>query len=977
MRATPYGAFIGRVEEVDRIRRRLRDAGDAPCAVLVTGEAGIGKSRLITEAVGTRTASTWVLRGECVAAGAEVVPLAPLLEGLRRLVSRLPVGPDRDRVEVLLRGGMRPEDGSRRASALEVLAAIGSVAAGRRVLLIIDDLQWADAATLAFAEHIARNVASREVSLIGSIRTTADIRAPVARVLAELLGRPGVVAIDLAPLDTDAVARMVRGAWGEDTPDEVVERVAARSRGLPLYVDAIVATGDRTARRLPADVRSAISASTLGLDALGRQCLTVLATALEPIPASVVEEVVARPPARVEGALRALAALGLATRSGDQWGTRHPLIRESVLAEAMDDISGVRRRLRASLRDRAAASPDRGRAAELLAQAARHAELSGDRAAALRDHMDAAETALQARRIPLASVEARRALRLARRHPDAVVAAAIPFAEVELLAGQSCIADRRPTLGLRYLLDARTRAEQSGHQQLLPRIDMLRIVVYGQLGLIAEAAEVCERLVDDLAAAGAPFRSQTLALSGLVSCYNAMLRPDLSAEPALRAYAMALETGEPALIVEAGSNLALMRSLQGRSLEARELVRATAARWRATRVLVEDWGDSGFEGRTYALSLVVATFGHLGLPRDAERFGTEVLAAASAVQVTRESAEMVAETLRARFVLGDWAEILRTLREVGNRGESTADRGLLTVHARIEAWSGRFQSAARLLGRAPPPRYDPDLNPWTAVARGELAWLEGRRERTRAVTMLIGSRDQSPGLRMAWLDLAALALAAEVDGGVTDRRRDRTGDGATRWLQTIRSVAEASLLAATTHGEPEDGLGAQVERLRLELERSHGRAEPDRWEALAARWASIPGPLQQAYALMRAAEAVGVRDLPRATTLLVRAAEIARRLSAWALAWKVERTAAALGIEVSAGRGRRDQRTDGAERSLAGLTERESEVARLVAQGASNREIAAQLLITEKTASIHVSNILHKLGVQRRGEIAAALNRRA
>jgi DNA-binding CsgD family transcriptional regulator len=154
-----------------------------------------------------------------------------------------------------------------------------------------------------------------------------------------------------------------------------------------------------------------------------------------------------------------------------------------------------------------------------------------------------------------------------------------------------------------------------------------------------------------------------------------------------------------------------------------------------------------------------------------------------------------------------------------------------------------------------------------------------------------------------------------------------------------------------------------------EATRADGRHDPARWDAACAAWDSLGQPYPAAYALVhaaRAAAATGNRD--EAAPRLRRAAGLAGQLGARPLTQQIARYARQLRVDLPAA-------SQAAAPTRYGLTEREFEVLRLVADGRGNRDIAAELFISPKTASVHVSNILTKLGVATRTEAAATAHR--
>jgi DNA-binding CsgD family transcriptional regulator len=158
-----------------------------------------------------------------------------------------------------------------------------------------------------------------------------------------------------------------------------------------------------------------------------------------------------------------------------------------------------------------------------------------------------------------------------------------------------------------------------------------------------------------------------------------------------------------------------------------------------------------------------------------------------------------------------------------------------------------------------------------------------------------------------------------------------------------------------------------------EAARADGRHDLAGWDAAASAWAALAQPQEEAYALLRAASAASAAgDRDGAAVRLRRAADLAGRLGARPLLEQIGSLArrARVGLPSEPG-----QRGPSDEAAPLGLTERELEVLRLVAAGRSNRDIATELFISPKTASVHVSNILAKLGVGSRGEAAAVAYR--
>jgi len=176
-------------------------------------------------------------------------------------------------------------------------------------------------------------------------------------------------------------------------------------------------------------------------------------------------------------------------------------------------------------------------------------------------------------------------------------------------------------------------------------------------------------------------------------------------------------------------------------------------------------------------------------------------------------------------------------------------------------------------------------------------------------------------------------------------------------------------LAAANLARPGPVEQAHSAAFAAEAARAAGRPDQAAWDAAADAWDSLGQPYPLAYALLRAAAAaLSVRNRDAAAIRLQRAAELAGQLRARPLLQQITRLARRARIEITGG-------AHATPTATFGLTGRELEVLRLVAAGRGNRDIAAELFISPKTASVHVSNILGKLGVASRGEAAAAAHR--
>jgi len=461
-----------------------------------------------------------------------------------------------------------------------------------------------------------------------------------------------------------------------------------------------------------------------------------------------------------------------------------------------------------------------------------------------------------------------------------------------------------------------------------------------------------------LASAPSLVRAQILARL----CW-ALKREDRFAESegmALDLRALAEQLGDEEHRVEADMALASLGALRGEDTMA-ALRGAQEAAERAGFGLLEAWAYL-----TITNALEGSGRHELAIPA-----GREGLARARQLGLGRQIAASIAGNLAESLTsAGRWDEALEILDEVLGLDLSPLGRfGPLVIRAQIAVARGDQETAERMLDelRSLPAGVQAESQRLLSLARIEIDARLARGDLAGALdagrTALI--RDVPADPRYLWPLLAtamracaetsAVSLSPEAcdperlrkDLELRAGRTDRAGPVHDAWAATF--AAEAARADACTDDRPD--LAA--------------------WDAAASAWAALAQPQQEAYALLlaaRAASAAGNRE--GAAARLGRAADLAGRLGARPLLEQIGSLARRARVDVPALPGQRRPVEPGGAAPF-GLTERELEVLRLVAAGRGNRDIAAELFISPKTASVHVSNILGKLGVSSRGEAAA------
>ena len=357
------------------------------------------------------------------------------------------------------------------------------------------------------------------------------------------------------------------------------------------------------------------------------------------------------------------------------------------------------------------------------------------------------------------------------------------------------------------------------------------------------------------------------------------------------------------------------------------------------------------------------------------RFGSMATAGATA---TGSAAE-------ALIWLGRFEEAERLIEEALDL--DLAPRALLSLlfpRALLRLWRGELEGAradlARLL-ELPGASLDPQDRAPALARLVMVATWEGNLEETRsAVADGLAFLAEADEVHMVTeLCLAGLAAEAAIAERATARRDEKAHEQASRIANDLLNRARTATQADGTVVS----VGVQAKLLTAEAEWSRvaGHGDPDRWAQAAGSWDELGSPWPAAYARWRLAEALleGGASREEAALPLRRAWETARALGARPLLAEVDmlsrRARITLAPEPESGDDGKSAVAQPTAADELGLTPREREVLALVAEGRTNRQIAQALFISDKTASVHVSNILAKLGVANRAEAAATVHR--
>jgi DNA-binding NarL/FixJ family response regulator len=919
---TMHSVLIGREQERSQLQAAVAEArAGRGSLVLLAGEAGVGKTVLARRVL--QESDLAVLQGAGLQGG------APAYWPLTAALPQLGGAPGADRAALCDR----------------VVSAFAAVAAAGPAAIFLDDLQWADEGTLDMLAVLAPTLETQALLVVGAYRSDEMPRGhPLRRLRSELRRQGRLHELAVEPLGAAETGALLRAIVGEEVAPSLLRVVVERTGGLPFFVEelgAVLAAGERLRPGLgglelsdgdqlplPEHVRDAVLLRAAGLDDEARAALTAAAAMGQSFDPQLVIAIAGLSDWPGEAVRRGIVR----EEARGRLAFRHDLVREAFYGE----IGWAQR-------------PALHR---VIAEAL---EADGAPATVVAEHWARGREPDRARRSFLAAADAFRAVhayrdgaRAIRRALELWPEGAEEPARLDALGDLGRCSELAGDLGgaVRAWREAaegrRARGEPEGFGEALRKLaGVLELQGRWEDALAAReeaaaafaaAARPGDAAAERLAAAthlrsAASFRAALALLESAKAEALAAVRPDLEAR------ILGLEGNVRARMGEGGAAVELVRAGLALALE-HNLSGAAAEIYQRLADSLEHLGDYRGARETYD-----------------EAFGY------CAVNALEPTAQLCLACLGVVLrQAGDWDHAAGLCRQV-------LASPAATLHARGAA-SGTLGMILVLRGQRGPAR---PLLPESATVARRIELVAMQLLSAWGLAVLEQARSPAAGAERCRAILERWSETEDRHYAISPLRFAATAFAEARDGEAVRACAAALTQIAADTGQDEamSALAhALGEAALLDGEPAEAAAQ---FEGAVGLLACVGAPYERAESQRRAAAAL-VASGRRADAVeqLVAAHRAARRLGARPLAARLADDLAALGERVE----RRLGRLAAAQLANGGLTRREVEVVRLVADGQTNREIARELFLSPRTVDTHVQNIRMKLGCRSRADAA-------
>ncbi|MGW1803652.1 helix-turn-helix transcriptional regulator [Streptomyces sp. NPDC002078] len=985
--------FVGRTDELDTLNDALaRARAGEPQALLLGGEAGVGKTRLVEEFAAAAGPHAVVAVGGCVEIGADGLPFAPFSTALRALRDALPEefaaaahGQEEELARLLpdlgeAGGGRHDEQGMARLFELTA-RLLERVAAEHPVVLVLEDLHWADASTRHLLAYLFRTLRAGRLLVLASYRSD-DIhrRHPLRPLLAELDRLRTVRRIELARFTREEVGRQIAGILAAEPDPAQVDEIFERSDGNAFFVEELAAAAcEGCCTGLTDSLRDLLLVRVEALPESAQRVARIVAEGGSTVEYRLIAAVAQLGEDDLIEALRAAVGANIltVTPAGDGYRFRHSLVREAV---ADDLLPGERSRLNRRYAEALESDPTLVPADARVMRLASYWYHAHDPAKALPAVLDASVVARRRHAYTEQLGLLERAMELWDGVPEEVRSALRPVDYTEVYPPCGCDPATAPLHYLDLMAEAAVAGRFGGERERALKItkralrlledapDPLRAAWFWVQRSRLVQAQARGDGWQELATAqdlvrGLPPSEVHAEVLALAANWSMLHRPGPDAFAAAeRAVEYARMVGARDIELHARLTLGCLKVDAGDTenglAEMRQVLRDTLAE-----------GVHQVAGRAY-VNLPSQLQG-IGRDREAVPLLREGIAFARTHGLLDSETWIRGNLSEALYSLGDWAEAAETAGHATRVGHSAKPRGQGALRlAHLALARGDLAEAGRQLAaaRAHYGSHDPmpqHVLPLARVALG-VAAEEGRIADARAELLRALDDGFPPGTHRYGWPLLRAAATAEAEARTLPAAEPGRAEILDRLGEAVRHLATgAPLWQAYEHWT------------RAELRRAEGTDTVDDWSPVVTAFECLDRPYELARVRHRLAGALladgGDDERDRAAELLRLAAAVAAHLGARSLADAVARLAQRARLTPT--RAPRQALASADPAAALGLTSRERDVLRLVSAGRTNRQIAEELFISPKTASVHVSNILSKLGVSGRGEAAAMAHR--
>jgi DNA-binding CsgD family transcriptional regulator len=837
--------------------------------------------------------------------------------------------------------------------------------------LLIEDVHWADGATLDFLTYFARVGRGGAVSVVVTCRSDeVPLDGAVAVWLEHVRRDTGVAEIRVGPLSRSDVAEQVAALVGAAPPGELVEEVYARTEGHAFFTEQLVAAAVTDAGELaqavelPPRLAELLLARTARCGGDGQAVLAALVVAGRPLTEVTLGEVTGLDASTVRTAVRDLTAARLLGAPADRGHRpRHALLAEAVAAELLPGEQVV-------LHERIAQSLQAMGDDALAAEAAGHWAAAGRSGAELQARLTAARAAEQVFAYADAAAHWQRAIELSQAEPGADLGDGLDVPRLYIRAvdaldasGDSVRAGAVAEEAYRRFADHADRATAAVVHQ---RAAYLRAIIDSPaagLPLIKEALRLYDGSPPSAEHASAWFqytfffliegggRHQEEILAALTRGLEIAKAAGAATLIPRILSLLAIESFERGEVEEGFRLLAQARSEPEASRDASTVIVLAANESSAlltlgrleagTRTGLRGFDDArklGFgSNRAAILTLTNGVEGLLGRGRTAE--AAALLDPLTGGPVDRDNRWLHQVRAEIDLLRGQVEAAARRLRRMGTGTDVDDARELGQRVAEVALWAGRPEQALEAVQRALQRLEDTD---WGTISCG---WLLAAAMRACA--------DLSEQAR-ARDEMAVRAALAAADDLVSWVNREHDVPFTDHPYVAIIPAARATWDA--------------------ERSRAAGSSNAELWSGAADQWEALDYRHRAAYARWRQAEALLATPHGRGTAATVLSTAAGLAVEHVPLTAAIQNLARSARIDLDAGAEPAQPDEPSVARAF-GLTDRELDVLRLLGQGKTNPEIAAALFISPRTAGVHVTHILRKLDATTRVQAATIADR--